>query len=299
MIISSFSSAFGVCTKHRLRAIFRAVAFLSLLVAMSIMNAYFNDGLVEFYNNQHSSHRRLDDNNANEKILQYSLGKILPYIIGVLYMFLALAIVCDEYFVPALEVMSGEYHLNLTPDIAGATLMAAGGSAPELFTNFIGTFQESEVGFGAIVGSAVFNILFVIGICSLLSKEVLQLSWWPLFRDTTFYAIGLLVLAIFVGAKGAGQIDLFEAMTLFTLYLVYIFIMSKNEQLYAYLNRKKTIDGQNYTKIIDEIKTYIGDIEEKPDTAISDEEAHTIMEHIGLNGYEQVRIFRYCKTFMI
>jgi hypothetical protein len=302
MTISSFKSGPGICTyKHRVRAIFRIVAFLSLLVVMIILNACFNDDQVESYGNQYSSHRRLDGNDTNEKILLQwsSLWNILPYIAGVLYMFVALAIVCDEYFVPALEVISGEYHLNLTPDIAGATLMAAGGSAPELFTNFIGTFQESEVGFGAIVGSAVFNILFVIGMCSLLSKDVLHLSWWPLLRDTTCYAIGLLVLAIFVGAKGAGQIDLFEAITLFTLYLVYIGIMSKNEQLYAYFKGKKTLDGDKYTKIIDEIKTYIGDMEEKPGTAISDEEAHTIMEHIGLNGYEQVRIFRYCKTFIM
>lgn len=42
--------------------------------------------------------------------------------------------------------------------------MAAGGSAPELFTSMIGVFIAfSDVGIGTIVGSAVFNILFVIG----------------------------------------------------------------------------------------------------------------------------------------
>jgi sodium/potassium/calcium exchanger 2 len=162
---------------------------------------------------------------------------LAPYIIGVLYMFLALAIVCDEYFVPALEVMSGEHHLNLTPDISGATLMAAGGSAPELFTSFIGTFQESEVGFGTIVGSAVFNVLFVIGMCSLLSKEVLQLTWWPLFRDSTYYAIGLLVLAIFVGVITPAVITWWESFVLFLMYFGYIFVMYKNKQLYHFFNR--------------------------------------------------------------
>ena len=42
--------------------------------------------------------------------------------------------------------------LNLSNDVAGATLMAAGGSAPELATSFVGTFQRSDVGFGTIVG---------------------------------------------------------------------------------------------------------------------------------------------------
>ena len=62
--------------------------------------------------------------------------------------------------------------------------MAAGGSAPELFTSFMGVFvAKSNVGFGAIVGSAVFNVLFVIGMCAIFSKDILALTWWPLFRD--------------------------------------------------------------------------------------------------------------------
>jgi Ca2+/Na+ antiporter len=71
---------------------------------------------------------------------------------------------------------------GVSDDVGGATFMAAGGSAPELFTSLIGTFSESSVGFGTIVGSAVFNVLFVIGMCALFSKELLTLTWWPLAR---------------------------------------------------------------------------------------------------------------------
>ena len=121
---------------------------------------------------------------------------ILP-ILGVIWMFLALSVVCDECFVPALEVIVDR--LNVPPEIAGATFMAAGGSAPELFTSFIGTFQQSAVGFGTIVGSAVFNVLFVIGMCAVFSKDVLQLTWWPLARDCSYYCLSLIVLALFFG----------------------------------------------------------------------------------------------------
>ena len=40
---------------------------------------------------------------------------------------------------------------------------------------------KSDVGFGTIVGSAVFNVLFVIGLCALVvpGGEV-PLTWWPL-----------------------------------------------------------------------------------------------------------------------
>ena len=53
--------------------------------------------------------------------------------------------------------------------------MAAGGSAPELFTSIIGVFiAKSDVGIGTIVGSAVFNILFVIAACAFAAKEALR-----------------------------------------------------------------------------------------------------------------------------
>merc|ERR1719400_2172841 len=108
-------------------------------------------------------------------------------------MFVALAIVCDEFFVPSLDVIIEK--LGISEDVAGATFMAAGGSAPELFTSVIGVFIAfSDVGIGTIVGSAVFNILFVIGMCALFSKTVLHLTWWPLLRDCTFYSITLLTL---------------------------------------------------------------------------------------------------------
>ena len=48
----------------------------------------------------------------------------LFYCFGVLYMFIGLAIIADDFFVPALDIISEK--LNLSPDVAGATLMAAG-----------------------------------------------------------------------------------------------------------------------------------------------------------------------------
>uniref|UniRef100_A0A4W5LCP7 Sodium/potassium/calcium exchanger 1 n=1 Tax=Hucho hucho TaxID=62062 RepID=A0A4W5LCP7_9TELE len=87
-------------------------------------------------------------------------GWVSLHIFGMMYMFVSLAIVCDEFFVPALGVITDQ--LAISDDVAGATFMAAGGSAPELFTSLIGVFiSHSNVGIGTIVGSAVFNILDV------------------------------------------------------------------------------------------------------------------------------------------
>ncbi|XP_030280763.1 sodium/potassium/calcium exchanger 1-like isoform X2 [Sparus aurata] len=154
-------------------------------------------------------------------------GWVILHIFGMMYMFISLAIVCDEFFVPALGVIIDK--LAISDDVAGATFMAAGGSAPELFTSLIGVFiAHSNVGIGTIVGSAVFNILFVIGMCALFSREVLRLTWWPLFRDVSFYILGLILLIIFFLDN---VIMWWESMMLVTAYTVYVIFMKFNVQI--------------------------------------------------------------------
>ena len=132
---------------------------------------------------------------------------------------------------PALEIIADRHELS--NDVAGATLMAAGGSAPELATSLIGTFKRSDIGFGTIVGSAVFNVLFVIGCCAMFTpKEFLplKLTWWPLFRDCTVYIVVLGTLAYFM-YSGDGKVELWEAVVQFCLYLCYVAIMYKSQYL--------------------------------------------------------------------
>lgn len=159
---------------------------------------------------------------------------IILFVIGVIYMFIALAIVCDEFFVPALEVITET--LNISEDVAGATFMAAGGSAPELFTSFIGVFiAHSDVGIGTIVGSAVFNILFVIGMCAVISTQVLALTWWPLFRDVSFYSLSLICLMVFFLDN---EIQWWEALLLLICYALYVIFMKVNKRVEAWVKSK-------------------------------------------------------------
>eukprot|EP00753_Platysulcus_tardus_P019622 PLAT7368.1.p1 GENE.PLAT7368.1~~PLAT7368.1.p1 ORF type:complete len:642 (+),score=345.70 PLAT7368.1:663-2588(+) len=173
---------------------------------------------------------------------QLTGGAIVLHILGVLYMFLALAIVCDEFFVPALNVITEK--AGVSPDVAGATFMAAGGSAPELLTSFLGVFIfQSDVGFGTIVGSAVFNILFVIGMCAIFSKDVLELTWWPLARDVSYYSLSLLILAIFFGVATPGKILWYEALILLLMYVGYVLIMKYQEPIYKAVTCGKKLTG--------------------------------------------------------
>ncbi|KTG31202.1 hypothetical protein cypCar_00019066 [Cyprinus carpio] len=154
-------------------------------------------------------------------------GWVVLHIFGMVYMFVSLAIVCDEFFVPTLGVITDK--LEISDDVAGATFMAAGGSAPELFTSLIGVFiSHSNVGIGTIVGSAVFNILFVIGMCAVFSREMLHLTWWPLFRDVSFYILDLIMLIIFFLDN---TIMWWESMMLVGGYATYVVFMKFNVQI--------------------------------------------------------------------
>ena len=150
-------------------------------------------------------------------------------------MFLALAIVCDEYFVPTLEQLSDK--LELSDNVAGATFMAAGGSAPELFISLIGAFTNSNVGIGTIVGSAVFNILFVLGACAFIvgfvedkngNPTVLSLTWFPLSRDCFFYILSLVILMM--GFSG-DKVELWEACCMIGVYAMYVTFMIFNSKI--------------------------------------------------------------------
>lgn len=170
-------------------------------------------------------------------------GAVLLHVVGMGYMFVALAIVCDEFFVPALDVIIER--LAIRDDVAGATFMAAGGSAPELFTSIIGVFVSfDDVGIGTIVGSAVFNILFVIGACALFSRTTLTLTWWPLFRDCSFYSVSLLVL---IYCFRDSEIYWQEALVLFSLYGAYVLFMRWNQPVERAL--KKLIYKNKVTRV--------------------------------------------------
>lgn len=171
-------------------------------------------------------------------------GWVVLHIFGMMYVFVALAVVCDEYFVPALGVITDK--LQISEDVAGATFMAAGGSAPELFTSLMGVFiSYSNVGIGTIVGSAVFNILFVIGTCSLFSREILHLTWWPLFRDVSFYILDLMMLILFFLDS---LIVWWESVMLLLAYASYVFTMKWNKKLELWV--KEQLSRRPVAKVV-------------------------------------------------
>ena len=60
--------------------------------------------------------------------------------------------------------------LGVSPLVIGLTVVSYGTSAPELFISTVSAWNgASELAFGNVVGSNIFNILFILGLCALIS----------------------------------------------------------------------------------------------------------------------------------
>ncbi|XP_073682523.1 sodium/potassium/calcium exchanger 4a isoform X2 [Garra rufa] len=181
---------------------------------------------------------------------QRTQGAVLLHIFAALYMFLALAIVCDDYFVTSLEKICEKLHLS--EDVAGATFMAAGSSAPELFASIIGVFiTHGDVGMGTIVGSAVFNILCIIGVCGIFAGQVVFLTKFAVFRDSIYYILSVVALIAFIYDE---KIVWWESLILIVMYLGYIVIMKFNTSIQNYFSGKKDQGVANGNTVISEME---------------------------------------------
>lgn len=133
-----------------------------------------------------------------------------------------LAIITDEYFIVSLDQIS--HRLKIPDNVAGASLMAMGSSAPELFIALLALTlaggSHSDVGIGTIVGSAIFNILVITG-ASAIARPA-NITWRVIVRDIVMYVMSI---ALLISVFANGEITLWEAALFLVLYAVYIVIL--------------------------------------------------------------------------
>lgn len=142
--------------------------------------------------------------------------------------FYVMAKIVDDYFIASLDTIARR--LNMSSDAAGATLMAMGSSAPELFIavvalikGFLEPGQDNEtIGVGTIVGSAIFNVLAIVGAAAIAKKA--WLKWKPVMRDMLFYAISIGAL---LWAFSDFSISLMETFVFVILYILYVVLVMK------------------------------------------------------------------------
>lgn len=181
--------------------------------------------------------------------------EILTATFLLLFSFYALARLVDAFFVETLEIISKK--LKLSSDIAGATFMAVGSSAPELFVSVLALFQEGSgqsLGAGTIVGSAIFNILVIIGASALFKRAVL--TWQPVIRDLVFYIFAIVILLFtFID----GEITFVDSLMYVGLYVLYLLSFSWWKKVFPY-----KVKGDDEGLLEDVVNSEYAAIKKKP-----------------------------------
>jgi K+-dependent Na+/Ca+ exchanger-like protein len=151
----------------------------------------------------------------------------LLLMLGSLYLMVR---VTDLFFVESIESIARR--LKLPEDVAGATLMAFGSSAPEIFVGIIALLRpagQSQLGLGAIVGSAMFNLLVIVGVTAFVRPT--KLHWQPVSRDLFFYFIAIFLLLItFLD----GEFTPWEGIIFLGFYCVYLVALRNWRKLFPY-----------------------------------------------------------------
>lgn len=155
---------------------------------------------------------------------------LIAYILALITSFYLLARISDVYFVDSLDKIAEKW--NLSHEMAGATLMAIGSSAPELFVAIISLVRAGNheaIGVGTIVGSALFNILVIIGASAMVRSA--KLVWQPVMRDLIFYLIAVVILYI---VMYSGEVSILEGCILVGTYGLYLLAVMYGRKLFKF-----------------------------------------------------------------
>ncbi len=131
------------------------------------------------------------------------------------------------------ERLSAYYGLPMV--VQGAIVTAVGSSFPELASVvFAGLAGSLELGVGAIVGSAIFNILVIPGVAGVATEKPVASSRTVVYKEAQFYMLAISVLLItfalaviyypVAGERLQGEITRPLALVPLALYGLYIFI---------------------------------------------------------------------------
>ncbi|KAK8814303.1 hypothetical protein WA158_008165 [Blastocystis sp. Blastoise] len=157
-----------------------------------------------------------------DKIDGNFFGFLLEVIIF-LFSLISIGNIVDIKLVPALEALSDRWQLK--EDVAGATLLAMGSSAPDIVISCITSFEggeSMELGVGSIFGSGLLAFLVLTGLSALFAPAALFVKRRALIRDFVFYICSLALVWIFISDK---KFTIGESVCLLCIYIVYVIFL--------------------------------------------------------------------------
>lgn len=138
-------------------------------------------------------------------------------------LFYLLGDTASNYFCSSLEGLSDI--LKLSPTLAGITLLSLGNGAPDVLSSIISFSSEGtrDIGLNSILGGEFFVSSVVVGIINIsVSKHGRKISGSSFVTNVVFL---LFCLSFLLGILIMGKINLWGALSLLSLYLIYVFVV--------------------------------------------------------------------------
>ena len=135
-------------------------------------------------------------------------------------LFILIGLVClifgSDIFVEKASELASQ--LGVSDAIIGLTIVAGGTSLPELATSVVASRKgNSAIAIGNVIGSNVFNILFILGITGLVHPmEIAGITW----LDYAVMVVSMFLLWLFSFTKL--KIEKWEGVLLFITYIAYV-----------------------------------------------------------------------------
>lgn len=165
-----------------------------------------------------SEAKNLEKNSQSEQKIKVN-GNLWPQIMFLILGSLGLYY-GSEWFVTGAKNMARVF--GLSERVIGIMVLAVGTSLPELATSLVAAFKkESDLAIGNLIGSNIFNILFILGITSIItdiavSEAILNVDMiWML-------GVTLIILPLMAFNKKMGRIT---GVLLLSIYVFYTYIV--------------------------------------------------------------------------
>jgi cation:H+ antiporter len=118
-------------------------------------------------------------------------------------------------------------HFGLSERLIGLTILAAGTSLPEMATSAVAAYRKNtDIAIGNVVGSNIFNILFILGITS----TVQPISYNLVMNfDLKVLGASTILLMIFMFTLNTRKLDRWEAFLMLGGYVAYTLVLISME----------------------------------------------------------------------
>lgn len=127
-------------------------------------------------------------------------------------------------------------YLGISELVTGLTIIAAGTSLPEVATSVIASIRgERDIAVGNVVGSNMFNLLFVLGIAGIVSPDGITVSDTVLWFDLpVMTAVAIACLPVFFTGNLIARWEGGVFLSYYVAYTLYIFLAATQHKSLAF-----------------------------------------------------------------